>query len=78
MIEEYEVIKKHKGPKTPFKIFLSITIILFFLLGMSFIRRETVQTGHVISGVNVEDLLGFVLFMAALILVFLWRKKPKK
>lgn len=78
MLEEYEKIKEYRGPKKPFKIILPIIIILFFLLGFTLVRTETMPTGHVISGIDLVKLLGFLFLMVSIILALLLLKKPKK
>jgi len=78
MVEEYERIKECRGPKNQFKIFLSITVIICFLFGLSLMRTESGPTGYVVSGVNVLNLLGFLFLMIGIIFAFLWLKKPKR
>jgi len=78
MIEEYEGVREHRGPKTPFKIILSIVIILFFLSGYSLMKTEYAPTGYVISGINTLNFVGWLLIVISLILVVFLLKKPKK
>jgi hypothetical protein len=76
MVEEVK-IKKHSGPKTPFKVFMSIILFLSFTFGIVFLSEKRTFTGYAVSEVDKKSWLGSILVAIPLVLVLYWMIKYK-
>lgn len=67
--------KIHSGPKTPFRIGISILLFLLFTFGLVLLKPKSTPTGYAVSGNVSVNWLGLVLLVIPLILVLFWLKK---
>jgi hypothetical protein len=73
----YWKIKRYSGPKTPFKVVVSIILFVCFMFGFMMLTTKPIPTGYVVSGVNKKNWLGFVLLFIPLIFVLWWLRRLK-
>ena len=73
----YWKIKRYAGPKTPFKVGVSIVLFVCFMLGFMMLVSRPMLTGYAVSGVSGKSWLGLPLLFIPLIILLYWLKRFK-
>jgi hypothetical protein len=73
----YWKIKRYSGPKTPFKVGVSIVLFVCFMSGFMMLASRPMPTGYAVSEVSEKSWLGLTFLLIPLILALYWLKRFK-